>query len=137
MNKITVLMQGEPSPQWQEWIRRLYRAGFEVSTMDPLDTAGSDFDAISSNAVLLNGMLPRLRMIVTLLRTLRKDLRIIVASERDSFVIRHELMCFEETAYLSGPMTAAAFQAKLEEILSVHPSEKPRQSIRKPLQTAC
>ncbi len=131
-------MQGIPRSQWKEWIADLALEGCKINTLDPLTASSDEFAAISSDLVLLDGQLPRISMILALLRTFRKDLQLVIVSELESSVIRCEIKRFTEVICISGPKDGVSFRATLEEILAAgRPGKTVRRSIRQPLPTAC
>jgi DNA-binding response OmpR family regulator len=109
MKTLSILTQENPSRQWCAWINALTETDLIIRD---INTAPVDYDeliALQSDAILLDGMLPHLTQIITLLHALHSQTRILVATDADSFTVLYEMRSLGESDYLAGPMDAAEF----------------------------
>lgn len=109
MITLSILTQETPSCQWCEWINSLTKTNLLIRDINAAPIDYDELIALQSDAILLDGMLPHLTRIITLLHALHPQTRILVATDADSFTIRYEMQSLGETAYLAGPMDAAQF----------------------------
>jgi DNA-binding response OmpR family regulator len=109
MKTLSILTQANPSRQWREWVHALTDTNLIIREINPAPVDYDALVALQSDAILLDGMLPHLTQIITLLHALHTQTRIIVASDADSFTVYYELRSLGETAYLGGPMDPVQF----------------------------
>lgn len=114
MKKLSVVQAGSISAQWQVWIDGLSEAGFDIRMLDHATLDPHDLSELFGDAILLDGMLPRLPQLIASIGARHPDMQIVVATEVASFTIYYEVQHLNGTVYVYDPLSAKEFATPLQ-----------------------